>query len=112
MLNEPALSGLIEESQDLHSDAMREVKPALAGLTELHPDRRLARAVLDHVQLALDLLDTLLGLVERALHPQRLADRDRLEVELLQRTASALQDLQARVQVDELVRDVLGRDRR
>jgi ferritin-like protein len=38
MLNEPALQGLLEESQDLHSDAMREVKPALAGLTELHHD--------------------------------------------------------------------------
>lgn len=38
MLNEPALKGLIEESQDLHSDAMREVKPALAGLTELRHD--------------------------------------------------------------------------
>ena len=38
MLNEPALQGLIEESQDLHRDAMQEVKPALAGLTELHHD--------------------------------------------------------------------------
>ena len=33
-----ALTGLIEESQDLHRDAMREVKPALTGLAELHHD--------------------------------------------------------------------------
>src|SRR5829696_555648 len=52
MLNEPALKGLIEESQDLHSDAMREVKPALAGLTELHheaPSEPLDPATIDRI---------------------------------------------------------------
>lgn len=34
MLNEPALEGLIEESNDLHADAMRDVKPNLALLEE------------------------------------------------------------------------------
>ncbi len=38
MLNEPALEGLIEESNDLHSDAMREVKPNLVALREHHHD--------------------------------------------------------------------------
>ena len=38
MMNEPALQGLLEESQDLHTDAMRELKPALAQLTEHHHD--------------------------------------------------------------------------
>ncbi len=52
MVNEPALKGLIEESQDLHSDAMREVKPALAGLTELHhdaPSEPLDRPTIDRI---------------------------------------------------------------
>lgn len=38
MLNEPALEGLIEESSDLHADAMREVKPNLVALQEHHHD--------------------------------------------------------------------------
>ena len=38
MLNEPAMQKLIEESQDLHTDAMREVTPNLARLAEHHRD--------------------------------------------------------------------------
>jgi Ferritin-like domain len=39
MLDESALMGLLEESQDLHSDAMREVKPARAGIAELRHEQ-------------------------------------------------------------------------
>ena len=38
MLNEPAMQELIDESQDLHTDAMREVTPNLSRLTEHHHD--------------------------------------------------------------------------
>jgi len=38
MLNEPALEGLMEESNDLHADAMREVQPNLRALREHHHD--------------------------------------------------------------------------
>ena len=38
MLNEPALHGLLEESQDLHTDAMRELQPALVQMTEHRND--------------------------------------------------------------------------
>lgn len=38
MLNEPALRDLLEESQDLHTDAMRGLQPSLAQMTEHHHD--------------------------------------------------------------------------
>lgn len=38
MLDEPTMRGLLEESQDLHADAMRELEPALPQLAEHHHD--------------------------------------------------------------------------
>ncbi len=38
-IDEHGLHDLLEESQDLHADAMREVTPALADLADMHADR-------------------------------------------------------------------------
>lgn len=50
MLNEPALEGLLEESQDLHADAMRETRRALQRLAELHHDVPLDLPDPDHIE--------------------------------------------------------------
>lgn len=50
MLNEPALDLLVEESQDLHTDAMRNAAPALKSLAEHHAD--VGAPTLDRVSLA------------------------------------------------------------
>jgi len=50
MLDEPALRGLTEQSQDLHSDAMRDLPHALDQLTEHHHDVGSVTATPDTVE--------------------------------------------------------------